>query len=338
MIKKPSWFISILLATLMVVIALPLSLFLWLAMADQRPGVESLPVPAGNPTITIAAIPDTPTDRQRRAIRLQDEAVGPVGFVIDQPLRMRPDADLPVMILLGGTPKGEQALAYMPPVGNNAIVSLDWPMPVPDDLPRDLQLVLDAPSLRVDILRAPGQVAAVYDWLHAQDWVDQDRISIIGVSLGAMIAPAAQFLIEQHSPSQTPIAATLLAFGGADLKPIIAENPSLQNTSWARERPWLLGWLAWAGAKALHPMEPANYLHDLTGQFMVVNASRDGVIPQASVDRFTALVPTPKDTATIAGGHIGPDPETPRILRTLTGIATGWLIGLDVVNEPNSGS
>ena len=102
--------------------------------------------------------------------------------------------------------------------------------------------------------------------------------------------------------------------------------------------PPLLGWLAWAGAKALHPLEPANYLRDLNGQFMVVNASRDGVIPQASVDRFTALVPTPKDTATIAGGHIGPDPETPRILRTRTRIATGWLIGLGVVNEPTSGS
>ena len=345
MIKKPSWFLSITAATALVVLALPLSLMLWLALASSRDPATALPMPGfgpnSKPLVQTTTLDDQPTSRTREAVTINDPAVGRIRFVVDQPADTEETARLPVMILLGGAPLGEQALAYMPPVGPNAIVSLDWPMPVPDDLPRDWQLALAAPDLRVDILSSPGQVTAVYNWLLNQDWVDTDRISLIGVSLGALIAPAAQHMIEQQISENMPdpaIAATLLAFGGADLQAMIAENPTLKATQWAAERPWLLGWLAWAGAKALHPMEPSHYLQGLGGQFMVVNASRDGVIPQSSVNQFTRLVPEPKDTATIAGGHIGPGPETPRILRTLTGVATGWLIGLDVVNEPNSGS
>ncbi|MEO0394313.1 MAG: hypothetical protein AAF213_13915 [Pseudomonadota bacterium] len=362
------WIKSILGAVIITVLALPLSLAVWLATADWVDPAKSLPRPGDNPVLLNLEPPPQVDGRLRNYYWLDDLRVGPVRFIIDRPRGSDTLEPLPVIILLGGAPLGQEALAYMPPVGRNAIVSLDWPMPVPDDLERDLNLLFQEPALRPstfgdsdeaeamrqlwrqqvdallniaglrsDILRAPGQVAAVHQWLRQQNWVDPTRISLIGVSLGAVIAPAAQHMIEAITPQtdgNPPISASLLAFGGTNIERMITENPSLKATDWVTGWPTALPLLGWAGGKALHPLEPSHYLPQLSGQFMVVNASRDGVIPQASVNEFTALVPEPKDTATIAGGHIGPDPETPRILRTLTGIATGWLMGLEAVNAP----
>lgn len=243
------------------------------------------------------------------------------------------DGRLPVIILLGGAPEGRQALTYMPPVGDNVVISLDWPMPVPDDLPRGWDLVPSALDLRTDILSAPGQVSAVYFWARSQPWADPDRISLIGVSLGALVAPAAQFLIQEQTEGQ-PLAATLLAFGGAGIEDMVQSNPTLAKAPAFIDRPWAIDALGWAAGRALYPIEPAEYLPKLRGQFMVVNASADGVIPASAVERLTNLTPAPKDTLTIDGGHIGPDPETPRILRTLSAVATGWLVGQGVVNAP----
>ncbi|MEM6901737.1 MAG: hypothetical protein AAF556_00680 [Pseudomonadota bacterium] len=263
---------------------------------------------------------------------MAEPSLGEIGFTVQ-----RPDTDntrrVPVILLLGGAPKGRQALAFMPPVAQNAVVSLDWPMPVPDDMPRGWDLLPAAPSLRGNILRAPGQVAAIYYWVRAQPWADPDRISLVGVSLGALVAPAAQFLIQEQT-NQPPLAATLLAFGGAGIDQMVRHNPSLANTPLFKDNPWALDMLGWAAGRALYPVEPAHYLPRLTGQFMVVNASADTVIPASAVDQLTNLTPSPKDTLTIDGGHIGPDPETPRILRTLTAVATGWLVGQGVVNPP----
>jgi hypothetical protein len=328
----------LLLATLVVLVALPLALVLWLATADWVPPERSLPRPAVD-AVAESGLMVVENGREISQWRLHDRNVGEVGFVLDRPAApaAAPSVDggkRPAMILLGGAPKGEQALAYMPPLGENIVISLDWPMPVPGRMPRGLDIIPAAPSLRHDILSAPGQVAAAYFWLTAQPDVDPERISLIGVSLGALVAPAAQYLIEQESGREHPVAATLLAFGGSGLGALVAANPLLSEAPLFAGRPWALELLGWVTDHALYPVEPAHYLPRIGGRFMVINASADTVIPQTSAARFTELTPDPKDVLRIAGGHIGPDPETPRILRSLTGIATGWLTGIGAVNPP----
>ena len=337
--QRIGWLGPILLATVIILPALPLSALLWVATLDWQDPIAALPRPAGSGTVE-RLFETTDNGRIVTDWQLMDEAVGKVTFVVDRPqppdtgLSAAGNTPVPTIILLGGAPKGRQALAFMPAVGENAVVSLDWPMPIPDEMPRSWGLLPEAPALRRDILSAPGQIAAVYDWLSAQDWVDRDRISLVGVSLGAMIAPSAQFLIEEASAADKPLAASLLAFGGVDIPAMIEANPALGNSPWLRDNPSRLAWLGWLAGKMLAPIEPAHYLPRLNGQFLVVTASRDGVIPKASAERMIALTPEPKDMVAITGGHIGPDPETPRILRTLSGIATGWMLGLDVVNPP----
>lgn len=225
-VQRTGWLGPILLATVIIQLALPLSALLWVATLDWQDPIAALPRPAGSGTVE-RLFETTHNGRIVTDWQLMDEAVGKATFVVDRPQPADTAADnapVPTIILLGGAPKGRQALAFMPAVGENAVVSLDWPMPIPDEMPRSWGLLPEAPALRRDILSAPGQIAAVYDWLSAQDWVDRDRISLVGVSLGAIIAPSAQFLIEEASAADKPLAASLLAFGGVDIPAMIEAN------------------------------------------------------------------------------------------------------------------
>ncbi|MBV6631512.1 MAG: hypothetical protein KI792_00620 [Alphaproteobacteria bacterium] len=322
---------------LLLAISMPLALILWLETVDWRAPPDALPRPSSDATARASGEPkpvgDLDTAPHLQDWTIEEPALGQIGFTVQKPAQLEEEERLPVIILLGGAPEGRQALTYMPPVGQNAVISLDWPMPVPDDMPRGWDLIPAAPSLRTDILAAPGQIAAIYHWARSQPWVDADRISLVSVSLGALIAPAAQYLIQEQTEGQ-PLAATLLAFGGAGIDQMVRANPTLAQSPIFEGRDWAQEAVAWAAGRALYPVEPSHYLPRLVGQFMVVNASADSVIPASSVELLTNLTPSPKDTLTIDGGHIGPDPETPRILRTLTSVATGWLIGQGVVNPP----
>ncbi|MDP9128501.1 MAG: hypothetical protein M3N08_09620, partial [Pseudomonadota bacterium] len=116
-------------------------------------------------------------------ITLFGDELGSIGIAISIPDPV-PRQRLPVIMILGGLDTAEHTLANVPNPGNNIIVSYDWPMPLHP--PSGLGFLWALPSLYKKIMLAPAQIAAALDWVAAQPWADESRMSILGFSLGAL--------------------------------------------------------------------------------------------------------------------------------------------------------
>ena len=79
------------------------------------------------------------------------------------------------------------------------------------------------------VYHAPGQITAAIEWIATQRWAEIERISLLGFSVGAIVAPAVQHLLERRGTIN--IGWTVLAYGGADIGKIVNYNPCLLYTS-----------------------------------------------------------------------------------------------------------
>jgi hypothetical protein len=181
---------------------------------------------------------------------LRADELTPVGLTVSlpDPLSEQP---LPVLVVLGGANPGRKNLRQVPTAGTYVLVGYDWPLP--RKLPKGLDLARALPDVYPRMLEVPGQVAAVIGWIADQAWADPGRISLLGFSLGALVAPAAQRMARSNGHD---VGWTVLAYGGADLGEILAAHPKA-NLGWSKP---------WVGAAAnllLRPLEPAEHLPEL---------------------------------------------------------------------------
>ncbi len=256
---------------------------------------------------------------------LEDPEVGRIGLMVSLP-HPGPEGPLPASVLVGGLGPGERTLAYLrAPAGDNAIVAYDWP--VPETTPRGAGWVLRAPGLYRRILSVPAQVAAALDWASRQPWADERRISLLGFSLGALAAPAAQRLADEAGHA---VRWTVLAYGGTDLGELLAAHP--------RVRPdWVKPLLSRVVDLLLRPIEPAHHLPHLDGRFLVLGGRDDELVPRRPARRFQALTPAPKTTVELGGEHIGMGPGQTALLDEIIRVSRGWLIDRGAIRAPSEG-
>ena len=190
---------------------------------------------------------------------------------------------LPTVILIGGLRTGREALAHVPDLGRNAVVTYEYPLGRAHW--RRGFLPAQIAAARSAALAVPGQLAAVVRWVRAQPWADPDRVSLVGVSLGALVLPAAQRAAAVHGETLGP---SILAYGGTDLFAILRANL-------APDRPWS-GAAAWLASLGLRALEPAAHLPHLEGEFLLINGRDDPRIPAAS-----AAEPAPPDARAEGG-------------------------------------
>jgi dienelactone hydrolase len=213
--------------------------------------------------------------------------------------------------LAGGLRTGREALGLLPTLGRDAVITYEYPLA--RDHWRHGFLPAQLVAARSAALAVPGQLAAVVRWTRAQPWADPARVSLVGVSLGALVLPAAQRTAAAHGE---PVAATILAYGGTDLAAILRAN-------YARERPWLSP-LAWLCALGLRALEPAAHLPHLQGAFLLLNGREDPRIPAASAAGLRHLTPEPKEIRILASGHI--DTNRQRLVDEILAISRSWLV------------
>jgi hypothetical protein len=289
----------------------------WLELRDP---LATLPRATENPIATgFAAEPRN--GRTLQHVVLDAPGVGRIGLAISlpDPLPRRP---LPIVMVLGGLATGESNIRHIPGGGDNAIVGYDWP--IPTALPQGWGFVREAPDLYDRILRVPGQIAAALDWLAGQGWADPGRTSLLGFSLGALAAPAAQRLAELRGRT---IGWTALAYGGSPIGALLAANPHMKPR-------WAAPILSVIADVVLRPVEPGEHLPHLRGRFLVVGGRDDAFIPEAAARRVRDLALEPKTIVLLEGGHMGVGANRQALLAEVIAVTTRWLAEEKAVNPP----
>ena len=254
-----------------------------------------------------------------RQYEMSDPVLGRIGFVVSlpEPLPARP---LPLIVVLGGLGTGLKNIRHVPPAGDNVVLGYDWP--IPRKLPKGLALIPALPDLHRRAFSTPGQIAAAVDWAAAQPWADPARISLLGFSLGAIAAPAAQRLLEARGRA---VAWTVLAYGGAELGTLVAHHPRIDATGAGP----LLGPLA---GRLFRPLEPALHLPHLKGGFLLIGGRDDGLIPERSARLMRELAPAPKTIRLLDGQHMGVGRGQEALLQEILGLTEAWLVAQGAVN------
>ena len=250
---------------------------------------------------------------------IEDSALGRIGLVVSLPDPL-PDRPLPVLVVLGGLGTGLGTLRQTPPMGDNVVVGYDWP--IPRKLPGDIDLIWRAPGLYDRLIGAPGQIAAVVEWVADQPWAERERISLLGFSMGAVAAPAAQRVLESRG---FRVGWTVLAYGGANIADILEQHPRI-GPDWARPA---VGWLA---GRYLRLVDPVEHLPHLSGRFLVIGGADDGLIPKPSAQLMRDLAPEPKTILLLDGQHMGVGDSQTALLRRIQQVTEDWLVEQGAVN------
>jgi hypothetical protein len=290
----------------------------------------------------LAALPREPSDaplveREHRLERwngrallhvtLEGAAVGRVRFVVSLPDPV-PDAPVPLVVVLGGLRGGSNAIRELSEVagdpGPNAIVGFDWPLPARE--PSIAEIIVKAVSFRRGALSAPGQIDLLLRWALEQPWVDRERVSLLGFSLGGFAVPAAQRLVELRGGC---IQWTVLAYAGAPIGAVIAGHPKMRP-------PWLADALGWAADLLLRPIEPSFHLSHLHGRFLLVGGRTDRLVAPAAAERMRALAPEPRTLVFLEGDHMGVGANKNRLLREVIATTRSWLVHEGAIEPPSA--
>ena len=244
------------------------------------------------PPVTIAL-----AGRRLQHITLPGGELGDVGIFVSLPDPL-PVKKLPVLVVLGGLGMGENNIRAIDNPGDNAIIGYDWPMPV--DFPKGREFLRQMPDLYRRVTAIPGQIASAIDWLAMQSWADNQRISILGFSLGALATPVAENLTEHNGHK---VGWTIIAYGGAPFGALFQSNPRLKPK-----------WMAPVIDVLLHPLQPIVNLPYLSSHFLVLEGRDDELIPAEARATLRDAVPDPKDVVVFSGDHMGVGPGKQELL------------------------
>ncbi len=204
--------------------------------------------------------------------------------------------------------------------GANAVVGYAYP--IDRQVVREGSWVARISAVREATRVAPAQVVALARWLRAQSWADPNRISLLGYSLGALAVPVVHHMGKIHG---VPFGPSILAFGAADLYPVLRTNLRLKPR-------WLRAPVAWLAASLLHRVDPAVHLPHLSGEFLIISGAKDKRIPAASMRALHALTPEPKTIVILPGEHM--NPRDPAVLARVVEISRRWLVEKGAATPP----
>ncbi|MBT5110842.1 MAG: prolyl oligopeptidase family serine peptidase [Rhodospirillaceae bacterium] len=267
--------------------------------------------------ITDATAPNA-SPRAYHAITLANADGGSVNFTVSLPGglggpggggKLAAGDRLPTLVVLTGLRAGRRNLDHIPNHGRNAIVAYDYPFD--PEVWKSASAVERAWIANRVAHQLPDEVAGLIAWVRQQSWADPDRVSLVGVSLGAVALPVIQ---RRATNAGHRVAATVIAYGGANLHALARAN---LKDNWIREP------LALLTALLLRPLAPVHHLPHLNGPFLLIHGADDDRIPQDSVDDLTAMTPEPKTIIVRPGAHI--DNDRPKLIRDTIDTARDWL-------------
>jgi hypothetical protein len=261
---------------------------------------------------TYAVVTSSGESRQYRDLLLTGPDIGEAHITLSLPAERSDTELLPVVFVLGGLEVGRESLKYIPHHGRNALVAYQYPYS-PEYWYEGTPFT-EIPAIQRAVLSVPSQIAAAFQWAVSQPWADAGRAVLLGYSFGGFFVPATYRLVEH---SGLDLHSGVIAYAGADLVQVFQRNLDV-TPAWKRDL------LARAAALALAPLEPSRHLPHLTDDMLLLNGSRDTMIPAASIALLHELKPEPRTIIELDADHMHPD--LPDLTMEIVETSRGWLL------------
>ncbi len=263
-------------------------------------------------------------NRMMLDVTLETERAGTARFAVSLPHPLPQDEKLPVLLVLGGLGMGEENLRYLPDAGANVLVGYDWPFP--PKLPKGARaLFSELPALHRDAHRVPAQIEAGMEWLTRQSYIDQNRISLLGFSLGTLVGPAVQNFLTHRGYK---ISATVMGYGGAPIGTLVAAHPRVEPDRIRKPAGFAVNLLLWH-------LDPVRHLPQIeSGRFLLLTGADDRLIPQEAAERYINLAPDPKQVLVFDGDHMGVGQHQMELLDEIIAASRDWLVAERAINPP----
>lgn len=270
----------------------------------------------GNPEIIVArdssyVVEGITGGRIYHDITLYADALDSIRFTLSLPARTE-GIHLPVVMVIGGLEIGRTSLQYVGHHGNNAIIAYEYPYG-PEYWYEGTALT-EIPAIRNAVRSVPAQLEALRRWAREQPWADTGRICTFSYSFGSMFVPAFYRLVQERGGKPGP--ATLI-YAGINVEAMLRHNLRMEPAG-------LRNILAWLAATAVHPVEPALHLPHMRSELLIVNGTRDMLIPRECWRGLQELAPEPKTIINLNTGHM--HPSATRLIDSLVGIGRQWLL------------
>ena len=257
--------------------------------------------------------------RKIKKVKLLHSYLGDINLAISFPQNYSKEV-LPVLFILGGVETGLKSVKYVSDIGNNILVGFDWP--ISDNDLGNKEIILNLKGLFKKIFNSPKQVAVAIEWVSKQNWAE-DRMSLLGFSIGSIVAPSVQRLLENRKNAK--IKYTVLAYGGTNIGLLINKNPYIKPK-------WLKPILGWILQIIFNPIDPKENLPHISGNFLIINGKEDNLIPLKSSLLMQELTPMPKKIILLDGDHMGVGKQQKELLKIIIEKTRKWLIENNAIN------
>jgi len=225
----------------------------------------------------------------------------------------------PVIMVIGGLEIGRTSLRYVGHHGDNVLIAYEYPYG-PEYWYEGTPLT-EIPAIRSAVRSVPAQLEAVVRWARMQPWADTGRISTFSYSFGAMFVPAFYRLAASRGSTMGP--ATLM-YGGVDIEALLLHNLQIESDI-------VRGIFAWLAATAIRPVEPALHLPHLHSELLIINGTRDRLIPEECWRSLQELAPEPKTIVNLETGHM--HPGATELIDRLVETGRQWLLEREAIEN-----
>ncbi|MBI5394517.1 MAG: hypothetical protein HZA91_04390 [Verrucomicrobia bacterium] len=210
----------------------------------------------------------------------------------------QPNVRWPAVVLVVGVETGRRVLDLIPPQRGLVVVALDYPGEPKLDFNGLVPATRSAIRLRNACVNMVSGVMLIADWLQRQPLVHHDHISVVGVSVGAMVAAAAGGVDSRFSK-------VVLVQGGEGVGRIVAHNAVRLGLPFSPESCGKIGnWL-------FKPLEPARYVGRIAPrQLTVLAAKEDAFMPADATEALYSRASEPKQMVWMEGPHVTADEKT----------------------------
>lgn len=216
----------------------------------------------------------------------------------------------PAALLVGGFRTGRRTVEVPRESGDLVLASIEYPYDGQRSFSRT-GFLRAIPDLRRSLLTTPPALLLAAQYLYARDDVDPERVTVVGVSLGAPFAAVA-------AATDRRLAGAALLHGGADIRRLVAHAYADEGPAWLIVPGSLV--IAWL----LAPLEPAKYAGEIAPRpVLLVNATDDEYIHPASARRLQAAARQPKTVVWIASPHV--DARAEAIVDDLMRMTLDWM-------------
>ena len=220
---------------------------------------------------------------------------------------------LPAIIILGGLRTGSMTVDYIREAPDMVIMAIDYPYEGKKENISVTEFMLALSDIHRAVLNTPPAVILGVDYLRTSDYVNADRITLIGGSLGAFFVPAVM-------AADTRIDAAAILFGAGDLQALIRNEIDM---------PFPLPNLgSWAASVLLAPVEPLKYIADISPRpVFILNGRSDHRIPMELAEKLHEKAKEPKEIVWIEAEHL--NVKTEEFPRMVSGKIIDWLTGIN---------